>query len=44
VRLDNLLVPGAVIDRVVACAPATDVRIAPLASDHLPLVADLEAP
>ena len=41
VRLDYLMVPASLADRVEACAPATDVRLAPVASDHLPLVADL---
>ncbi len=45
VRLDYLMVPASLIDRVSACGPAGDVRLAPVASDHLPLVADIdEAP
>jgi endonuclease/exonuclease/phosphatase family metal-dependent hydrolase len=38
VRLDYTLVPAALIDRVVSCAPALDAPLAGRASDHLPLV------
>jgi endonuclease/exonuclease/phosphatase family metal-dependent hydrolase len=41
IRLDYLLVPGALLPRVTACAPAVDAPLAARASDHLPLVAEI---
>jgi endonuclease/exonuclease/phosphatase family metal-dependent hydrolase len=42
VRLDYLLVPPAALHRVLACEPADDAPLVARASDHLPLVVDLE--
>lgn len=43
VRLDYALVPPALLPLVRACAPAEDTPLVGRASDHLPLVVDLDA-
>jgi exonuclease III len=40
VRLDYVLVPSPLLDRLAACEPAVDAPLAARASDHLPLVAE----
>lgn len=42
VRLDYVLVPRALLPNVTACAPAIDAPLAARASDHLPLIAEIE--
>jgi exodeoxyribonuclease III len=42
VRLDYLLVPPPLVERVVSCEPADDAPLVARASDHLPLVVDFE--
>lgn len=43
VRLDYALVPRPLLDAVRSCEPARDVALVERASDHLPLVIDIEA-